>query len=628
MVTNTTNFLAIALVDGSLVCWERCIDSGVVPIGTVITDSTHALLVTPDNSFEMPQTRIPNFKAASANTSRVMSVTLLGSSLGQQNWIEWLTNTNNAALGENWLPATHNFYYNSSGGGQTAYYALAMMGRSTAPNPLAANQDFSGTAVAQPGYIAQFLAQLGYPGANYVARSPIVSTAPDMFITEGLMYNRQESSASRDVYLGMEESKYRNVVRARQRGANIEGIIYTVGSGNVANLNDKWAEGFIAKQFADLYGFALADWAARSRYAVQMGQTVTVDGIHPNSLGNTNECLAIRGVCNAYTQVSAPQVTVLAQRAFNYASTGNSTNFLSVFPEDCDVIFTPDFTTGTVTNTAISAFTNSMPSMLFGGKASASAVTRVQAGQIWQFDHDKIGLVGIFIDPPASNATYRFTYQNGGGRSVVGVTNSIVPHLGINANFISGPTLSEIAAISPGVFGNGGYWYNSGLALEVLTGGPLDVIGAAVFTPAYDPIPWSNVELWSVTNTVEKAWVRKTTGGFGSHGAVTTDAIGDWVVIPFTGAGVSFQLQENVAGGQVSVFLDGVPMDTVELYNGGSGSYLYQKNFMCRTSGTGVTGFSSGDHVLALQLTGFNAGASAPTTSTSRLKLVKADVIH
>lgn len=629
LVASVTNFLCIALADGSLHCLERAIDSGIVPVAIIPTSGIAALSTNYPPTLAMPPTWVGRFKASQVNTVRTLTVALCGSSLGEQSDFGWLFNTSSAAFGQNLPAATHNVFYNYSGGSQSSFYTLAMMGKSLAPNPLSVNQDFSGTAAAQSSYLDNFSGGNGFVGTKSTQESPILAQAPDLYIGEGILYNRQSATTARSYDLGMAESVCRKIVRARRKGANIDAILYTTGSATSGNANDRWDEGYLIKQMADYYGCAVADFAAFHRESWRNGLIASSDGIHPLPLGCSNNCLSIGGILNGYSQVVFPPVTALGPRIMDYVTSGASATYAGIFPESADMAMIPNYTTGILTNaSSLSVRTNQQPKLLFGGgNATNNSFVRLQAGDVATYAGNLLQTLGFTIEPPVSNFTYRVTYQNGGGRSVIGITNSVTAHAAINAFLIPGPSLDEISAINPGGFGAQAYYVNSGFQFEVLTGGPVDLICAAQYGPEYEIVPWDRVELHSVTNTLSmKPWVRGSTSGFGRNGCVTTDALGDFVVVPFTGAGISFQVQGNPSGATLDYYVDGNLKGTVNSYVAG-GSYLFQWNYLARTSGTTAAGFSSASHILTIHLRALDASAVAPSGNNHLLKLQNVTVI-
>lgn len=624
LAASVTNYLCISMYDGTVHCLQRDLDRGFIFFASAICDGSGATSVKNFTTIAFPQTRIPKFKAAMARTSTQLSVALLGDSLTQQSWRSWLLLSAFSSFGQNYPGASHTAFTPYSGGGQGAVWGLAMLGKSIAKRSIGSGQDYVNTGSAMDNYNGNFFSNGGFNSTASTQESPILTQCPNLLILENF-YNQFNTGTSNNYHWGAMESICRKIVRANQMGAGIEVVMFSPGSGMTNNLADRWEYGYQARAQADTYGFEFVDIAALNREQINLGNNITSDGVHPNGPGNTNYCKAFNGVFNSYTQAPAPPVGQIGQRIFDYADAGSNTNYNPIFAESCDLQFTPDFTDALITNTSLSAFTNSQPAILFGAKSTANACYQVDAGHSLGYSHHLMGFAGMMIEPQAATATYVFTVQG----VPIGVTNTVIAAAANNCEYLPGPTMEQLAAINVAATGTGfpGYWYNTGFTFTVLTGS-INVIGAAMFGPEYQPIPWNRVELWSPTNSVQRAWARGSTSGFSRSGCVTTDFLGDFFVVPdLTGSGVSVMIQQNPAGRIIDLYLDGVFQETLDTYSAG-GVFFFQRNYLFHTQGQAIPGFARGRHTLAGYLRSANGSATASTSAANFLKLVRVDQIN
>lgn len=584
---NSTHFLGFNLWDGSAVCLSRKLDSGVLWVGSVITDGRNVISVNSED-VDLPASRVERLKAKLRN-GRTVRIIQIGDSLSSQRTAD--------ACGSRLLfdststPATFQVngvagctLFNHALGGTTPQMGEALAGVAVDNSRLGSLSTGAGMGLA----LGPFLATQWASGARSRV-SPLFARGADLLV---IGYHNSQG--------GNKLSHIENLVR-RATQAGMEVIVWATNS---AAMTDLQSEGQQLASICDLYGAAFVDIWAHFKYRRDLGNDaeLTTDSLHYSAAGYALWAKSFRGVVNLLNQESqaseVPNVRLLPDA---------SASVRPRFAEVQEVAFVAGNTTGTQGSGAWTTV-ETHPGLLYGGRLTTNAVLALGAGQFGRFAHPLMTSLHLIVEADSAfSAIIRL------GATDIKTVN-YVPVGGAAGQpwIVEALSTDEVASL-----------ITSGLYAYGKPGGGIDSAGLFVLQSS------GTVRLMGVMfGTLQGAEVNLLTDPFYSgtwvNGAFPivrySNTNLDFVQFSFVGRGCQIILHGGPSAGIVDITVDGLAWLTgVDLYRAALNYYPLTIFPDYDANGTPIANCSKTEHTVRIALNGANGSAAAGTGTAPRL---------
>lgn len=566
---SATIYIVADLYSGTLRALPRLLHTNAVHVATIVTGADSITSVT-RGGLAVPETRIPKFKGK-LQQGVACNWNLLGDSTSQGAgsftfWPTLLGSTGAGAMAYGYtLPNAANITRNLYAvGSQTAHQGLALIGRTIAQGP-GGNIQFTTAGTKFSALSVRELAS----GQQIACRpSPVLEGLPDL-LTVGYGANGGTDSLAH----------VETIVREARR-LGIEVVVFTENNrtDNAAFLE---TDGPVLRRICDAYGAELCDTWAYMRAAQLLGETVHSDVIHQSQLGHEIYAQAMRSTINDYVQRPYLVTRPPGRRIVSFTG--------AFAPDAMDIAFVPNTGTGTADNaTAVTSAAENM-AILFGGRTSANAVSRIATtGQVVRITHPFwLGL--DLIVQGDSSFTVDIEVNGSAVKSGISYTSA-----GARVHVMEALTPVEVDALTSDSA------YNAGCDIKV-TSGELRFIGAGFLT-------WKNREKPRRDISFYGTWTEEADLLMGN--TYYTDTTNDELVVEF-GEGCVVQFQRTSSAGLVDWWIDGVAQTQIDLWRSSGTGW---RNQVVRPVGSVV-----GRHVARFKLVGANGSASAAAAQARRM---------
>ena len=576
-----------------------------------------------------PPHRFEAIKQKIIGGTNMIKVAIIGDSISlpypgyTTNWWQGLF-TQSSWFTNLYFPHTATWYAtNYAIGTQTPVMGMTMIG-SEVESPVVGGDNALG---GNFGYADPYYSDLVSGGGSYT--SPVLEGLPDLLIVG--YYNPTAN------FLPWLE---RIVQRARAKGIAV--IVHDTNPDfNVSST--QYIERCAAiRQMADQHGaMYLSTWDMAYEYHVLQGNSPSMNadtGLHPNDTGSALIAKAMRSVLAPYAQrperISASPIM---------ANLPSGTYSQYTWPWNMEIEFAlSTFGNSGVYNTNIAYAdvtqpNKANPAIIIGNRSTSTGALAVPAGSAVNCAHPCALCVFALVDGNApfswslamgSTTVSTGTYGGSGGRPAI----------------VELASVDTLRAIGSSAYNHGvsDYWVNAGWKLSVTTNTAV-IYGMVFGAPARIPIPMNVPEFigaWDTTNTFAGNWQNSgATNTYKTNNLImarATDNAGDYIRIPFVGAGIQVLVESGIVAGRYKIYLDGRQITTINGVTAnpldaylGAARFL-PINVMAQPLATGDANFfSGGSHVLKVvaDSVGGSASGNAPTNMLRRFKYAGGSII-
>jgi len=635
LYASATQYVGIDVFDQSLHNYPRALDMGTKWVAKIVTDASGATSVTYLAQDQLaPPHRFEAVKQKIIGGTNMIKVAIIGDSISgpyptyTTNWVQALFSQSSWAPNA-YIPHTATNWYvtNYAIGTQTPVMGMTTIGTSVDSPVVGGDNNLGGNF----GYADGYYSDLITGGGSYP--SPVISSIPDLVIVG--YYNPTTPTESN--YIPMMER-----IIQRLRGYGISVIVHDDNPDFNVSSTQYFERGPALKQAADQHGAMYIDTSARSyEYHILYTNTPTMNadaGLHPNDLGQQLFAKWFRSALapnsqNAERISASPVIVNLAPGTYSQYT----------YPANMEIEFAINQAgnSGTyntnIAYTDASVFNKANPAIYIGNKSVSTGALAVPSGSALNFTHPCATYLALLVD---GTCVFNWTLNQG----------STVVASGVWSGVGARPAICELAntetlrGLSSSAYNHGvsDFWVNAGWKLSV-TSGQAIIYGVVVGAPARRSIPLQGMEFvggWTATNIYGANWQSSTaTNTYKTNNLIparATDNTGDYVKIPFTGAGIQLLLESGIAAGQYTVWLNGRQITTL---NGNSSNPLegylgaartLPINVMVQSLGYNDANYiSSSYNVLKISMSsvGASAALNAPTNMLRRFKVLGASVI-